>query len=171
MLKKKLKEVYSLLDDKVDFESLSSPIEELCKIVTYVSGVECEERYLSYFVSLLKGKNPSWYSTAVSLFRAKADPDTDVFFGKCSLKQREYKKAKKREHRTPFHVNIPDSIYKSITEPVKRNLELMRKNEKAGILSGSEKLLCVFVPIGSEDFVLSKINESIEGWKSNQKPF
>lgn len=137
-MKKKLKDVLSLLDGNLTYQNamdgkISAPANELCEVLTFVSGKQCTPENLPYFSLKLKEKNPGWFSNAVALVNANVDPDTLIFFGKCSLKDRADRLrsgAKVREHRKPFHVNIPDSIYQELTEPVIHNLKAFREAER-----------------------------------------
>jgi len=159
---------------------LSSEIETLCGMVKYISGEECDQNNIIFKVEALERKNPAWYSSINSMVASiKKSGNTsnftellDVVNGafatvevdlrQCSLKARVYKKANPKEHRTPFHANIPDSIFNEITGVVKSQIEVIKKNEKAGIRTEGKRLLCIFVPSSIYDYTLKKVDEIIK---------
>jgi len=96
-------------------------------------------------------------------------PNLEIDFRKCPFAKLERITANPKERRTPFHINVPDSIYAELTGAVKSLLIGVRKDEKDKISHKDDKIICKFaneyvkpVNVGGEFEMVKKI--WTDGW-------
>lgn len=134
-MKTKLKDFLTILSGEISEDSpLSSPIERLCEIMTYISGEKCEPDDLNIQIRSLYFANPGWYANLRIMVDAFGStiPDIDVELGKLEKKRggaRVGSGAKKKEPRKSLFKSVPVSLYAEIKKMVDDKVRAYVKTE------------------------------------------